>query len=301
MATKFEKIIEHIINEDEKSARALFHEVVVERSRKIYEEFGVEDEMHDKPEEILDEIDIEENDPTQFEGEGDEDEFSGEGDFEGDEEFGGDEADDLTSDTFVNHDGDNTEDEFDGEEDFGGEDDMNGEGGEEIEDRVVGLEDALDDLKAEFEKYVNGDEEGHEDAADEEDFAADEDDFEADEDEDIADDTEDEVDADEDEEVAENVVREYVEKVTAKAGTTEASGTNTKSPVAGKNDMGGTAKNLNQGSSEEKGRPTPKSEAMSKEKFQNVPGGKAGVKSLKNAPKPDTKSEASGTNKKSPY
>ena len=34
---KFEQLIDLIINEDEEKARALFHDIVVEKSREIYE------------------------------------------------------------------------------------------------------------------------------------------------------------------------------------------------------------------------------------------------------------------------
>ena len=34
---KYEKLIEHIINDDNDKARALFHQIVVEKSREIYE------------------------------------------------------------------------------------------------------------------------------------------------------------------------------------------------------------------------------------------------------------------------
>lgn len=299
MATKFEQIIEHIINENDGKARALFHEIVVEKSRKIYEELGMDEEAGDEMEGVMHEVDVDDHNPEMVEADGE---------FEGDPEIGGDEADDLTADTFVDGDGEPGEDGMEGE--FGDE----AEGSEmdqEIEDRVVGLEDAFDELKAEFEQYINGEGEGEEEAGaddfeagedEEAEGEAEEDEGEAEEDEGEAEEDEGEAEEDEGEdEVAEDVVREYIEKVTDKAGTKEASGTNTKSVVAGKNDMGGTAKNLNQGSSEEKGRPTPKSQPLSNEKFQNAPGANAGVKSLKNAPKPDRTKEESGTNKKSVY
>ena len=37
MDNKFEQLIEYIINDEEEKARALFHDVVVEKSRNIYE------------------------------------------------------------------------------------------------------------------------------------------------------------------------------------------------------------------------------------------------------------------------
>ena len=42
---KFEQLIEYVINDEEQKARDLFHEIVVEKSRGIYEELMCEDEM----------------------------------------------------------------------------------------------------------------------------------------------------------------------------------------------------------------------------------------------------------------
>jgi hypothetical protein len=114
----------------------------------------------------------------------------------------------------------------------------------------------------------------------------------------------------------EGVMREYVEKV-ATPGNTEGQGvgagsiggsTNSKSTVAGKNDMGGTAKNIAQGGMES----APEGSAYKKPSnqyskgegklkgagsYENVPGAKAG-KTFSNAKKP-VSSEPAGTNKTS--
>ena len=74
-------------------------------------------------------------------------------------------------------------------------------------------------------------------------------------------------------------MREYVEKVSATMGD---NGANTKSTVAGANDMGGTASNIAQGADEKGG-----SADSAKEDNAgnvNVPGGKAS-KSMKAQPK----------------
>ena len=47
---KFEKLIDLIINENEEQARELFHEIVVEKSREIYESI-MEEEMMDEDDE----------------------------------------------------------------------------------------------------------------------------------------------------------------------------------------------------------------------------------------------------------
>jgi hypothetical protein len=80
-------------------------------------------------------------------------------------------------------------------------------------------------------------------------------------------------------------MREYVEKVTAKMGD---NGANTKSTVAGKNDMGGTSANIAKGG-ESKGEGTKGGLAAPTTKEENagnvnVPGGKAS-KSMKAEPK----------------
>ena len=57
---KFEKLIDLIINEDQERAEQLFHEIVVEKSREIYESL-MDEEMHeDMSEDLLDEIETEE-------------------------------------------------------------------------------------------------------------------------------------------------------------------------------------------------------------------------------------------------
>jgi len=45
---KFEQLIEFVINDDEKRAKALFHEIVVEKSKDIYEEIMSEEEITEK-------------------------------------------------------------------------------------------------------------------------------------------------------------------------------------------------------------------------------------------------------------
>jgi hypothetical protein len=125
---KFEQLIDLIINENEEQARALFHDIVVEKSREIYEDM-MDDEMEEgrpmggQVGQFIDEISVEEEGMAEAE------------------------DDDL---------------EFDSDEDEvidieAGEDDMDGEEG--LEDRVVDLEDKLDQLMAEFEEIMAGDDE----------------------------------------------------------------------------------------------------------------------------------------------
>ena len=170
--------------------------------------------------------------------------------------MGGDAADDMMADIAA-----------DGEE--GDESDD-----EDIEDRVTDLEDTFDDLKAEFDAMMSdkdGDE-GEGDAEPEMDMDAGDDEGDDEAEEAFAPEADLEVaPAFEGKKDANTEMREYVEKVTANMGD---NGDNTKSPVAGKNDMGGTTANIAKGSSEEKGGKAsgPKEDNAGN---VNVPGGKA--------------------------
>ena len=283
---KFEKMLELLVNEDKAAAEELFHEIVVEKSRDIYEslledeaEVDEADEEVDESDEDLDEADDEEVD------ESDEDldenfsldTFEVEAD---DEPFGGDKTDDLANDLGM---------EMPGEE---GDDDMgDAEDDADVEDRVEDLEDALDDLKAEFEKMMAGDDEGEDDGEEADDDAEGDMGMDAEEEpeEAMAFEAADEEVEEADEEVEEGdksateTMREYVEKVSATMGD---NGANSKSSVAGANNMGGTAGNLNQsavaGDPEAGAGSTVKGSALSDTSAKdigtgniNVPGGKA--------------------------
>jgi hypothetical protein len=138
MTSKFEQLIEFVINDEEAKARELFHDIVVEKSREIYESLMEEEDAED----------------TQEVDEGMEND--------------GDAADDLITDVETEEEGMNEEDEMDAEFDDGAEeagDDLTkdiegGEGEGDIEDRVVDLEDKLDELMAEFEAMMGGDDMG---------------------------------------------------------------------------------------------------------------------------------------------
>jgi hypothetical protein len=137
MTSKFEQLIEFVINDEEAKAKELFHDIVVEKSREIYESL-----MEEEVDEGM-ENDGMEND--------------------------GDAADDLITDVETEEEGMNEEDdmdaEFDDEAEEAGNDltqDMEGDrdaGEGDIEDRVVDLEDKLDELMAEFEAMMGGEEE----------------------------------------------------------------------------------------------------------------------------------------------
>jgi hypothetical protein len=196
------------------------------------------------------------------------------------QEVGGDPTDDMMNDVEA--------DDEEGEED---DMDMDDEGGDEpaTKDDVMDIKDALEDLKAEFEAMLGG-----EAGDDEMDMGGDDEEvkdgmqFEASDEED-----------EEDEDMEEGMVREYVEKVSpAKMGD---NGASTKSIVAGKNNMGGTTANMVKGGESTKGGTqgglaNPSTKDMSTGNV-NVPGGKAGIKSLKSVSAP--KGGDNGQNTKS--
>ena len=51
---KFQEMLEHLVNEDREKAEEIFHDIVVEKSRKIYENL-LADEMKEDDEENVDE------------------------------------------------------------------------------------------------------------------------------------------------------------------------------------------------------------------------------------------------------
>ena len=126
---KFEQLIDMIINENEEQARELFHEIVVEKSREIYESIMDEEMMGEggmvgQVGDLMDEINAEEA--------GGMTEDDEEMEFDADDGEGDDEIVDIDAD------------------------DMGDEGGEEVEDAVIRIEDKLDQLMAEFEQIMGG-------------------------------------------------------------------------------------------------------------------------------------------------
>jgi len=138
---QFEAMLEALINDDTDQAKEIFHNIVVSKSREIYEELLAEDFEQDKGNPYAKE---EEEEEEEEESVGDEEESE-------EPEDDGEEPED---------DGEDPEDDGEEEPDFGDEE---GEDGD-IEDLVMDLEDALEDLKAEFEQLLSQEgEEGHHD------------------------------------------------------------------------------------------------------------------------------------------
>ena len=152
MSNRFEKLIEYVINDEEDKARELFHDIVVEKSRQIYEEMMDQEEMSEAKEEDDEEVTEarEEDDEEVTEGM-DGDDAMGRMDQYDEGMMGGDAADDLIDDVEMEEEGMSMEAMGD-DDDMG--DDMGGE--EDLEDRVIKLEDEVDRLVAEFEDLMDG-------------------------------------------------------------------------------------------------------------------------------------------------
>jgi len=281
---KFEQMLELLVNEDKDAAEKLFHEIVVEKSRDIYEglleddkdvDEATDEEVDEATDEEVDEATDEEVDEASDEEveEGfDLDEFEVEADPI--EAVGGDAGDDLEA-------------ALSGMGDEGGDDEEGEEPEGDVEDRVEDLEDALDDLKAEFEKMMAGDDEEPGDEEPEEEsalpFEASDEEVDEASDEEVEEATDEEVEESKNPKSAGEEMREYVEKVSAKMGD---NGANTKSTVASPNNMGGDASNLVQGAEESGGDHAGLGDMNAKDQDGgnvNVPGGKAS-KSLKAQP-----------------
>ena len=286
MTSKFEQLIEYVINDEEAKAKELFHEIVVEKSREIYENLMDEEqeldeaESTDKEDEKAEKAgrkvtkDLEYDDAKDRKERMDEEE-----DEEMDESMmGGDAADDLIDDVEAEEQGMEMSEE-DGEE-FGAE-----EGGEDLEDRVVDLEDKLDELMAEFESLMGGDE------------------MDGDEEIDVELDSEEGGDAlemdDTEEFQSEPMAMEEAVNLQAapKPVTSEEGGINTKSVNANNSGaVGAAAQPVKMTGDTAQGRPAPGTKELIG-KVQNSVGGK---KTLSAAPKPVT-AQASGVNTKTPF
>lgn len=259
---KFEQLIEYVINDDESKARELFHDIVVEKSREIYENLMDEETEMDSDKEV------------------DEAEHNDEDSMEEGMSMGGDASDDLIADVEMEEEGISMEDEeveMDAEEEMVDGDDMGDAQDEaDIEDRVVDLEDKLDELMAEFEAMMGNDS--------------------ADSDAGIDGDLEgDALEMDDTEEFAPESQQGFMEAVDLKAApkpvTTEEGGTNTKSTVCvNSGAAGAVAKPVSTTGAEAKGRPAPTAKDM------------GGTTSPKQGPatKPVT-TQAAGVNTRTPF
>ena len=60
MSTKFEQLLDYLVNEETDKANELFHEIVVEKSREIYENLIAEEEDKMEEESDMEEVAVEE-------------------------------------------------------------------------------------------------------------------------------------------------------------------------------------------------------------------------------------------------
>jgi hypothetical protein len=268
MTSKFEQLIEYVINDEADKAKELFHDIVVEKSREIYEN-------------LMDEAEEDDAESTE----------------ELDETMGGDSSDDLIADVEAEEEGiemsEESDAEFDDEAEDDGEElthdietdhhaDIGGE--EELEDRVVDLEDKLDELMAEFESLMGGEDDGIES------------DLGGDEGDEVEGDA---LEMDDTQEFAPEMMEEGIELTKVAPAKMGDDGANTKSPVAFNSGATGMAsKPVSTTGAEAKGRPAPAVGSISNEKFQNTPA--SGSKKLSPATKPVT-SQAAGVNTKTPF
>jgi hypothetical protein len=248
--SKFEKLLDLLVNEQKDEAEKVFHEIVVEKSRQIYEGI-LADEEAESTDESADKDDADEVDEAMHKDKkekvnamahgdkkdkkkelkagmhkedvgGDEDEDKeepAESTDETIEEIGGDQTDDLISDIeseaegmHMDMDMDKDDDDDDKGMDHDGDFDDDGDQDEETEEMFEPLEKELDQLKAEFAKMMDKDDDKPVNAMAHGESA--------------------EIDAD-------TIVKEYAEMVKSGHGAEkmgkEAGADQKKSPVAGKN------------------------------------------------------------------
>lgn len=284
MSTKFEQLLDYLVNEEMDKANELFHEIVVEKSREIYENLIAEEEQEDESTDMEDES-VEEEEEQEDESVEESDEFEDAYSMEADDEMA-DPTDAMLGD--VEADDEMGDDEM-------GDDEMGDEEPSE-DDAMMDIKNAIDELEAAFaELEASKGTDGMDDEFGDDEMGA----------------------ADEEEpdmmgmyEGKKRMTREYVEKVgndwngnsqkaqgrDAGAGTGDGMGSPSegKSPVSsgkGKPTTGATAANIlgDRGTGEGTNvgtKPTGKASGLVKPAQDmkaghgNVPGGKMGVKSL---------------------
>lgn len=302
MTTKFEQLLDLIVNEEMDKANELFHEIVVEKSRSIYENLIAQEAQDEEMDESSEEEEMDESAEEDDEelDESSEEEMDESADEEMDEsEVELEDSYSMEADDEVEPSGDEETDDLGGDVEMPGDDmDAGEEAGED--EAMMDIKNAIQELEAAFAELeaAQGSEMGG----------------------DMGDEFGDEPKAEEESEMMgmyegkKRMTREYVEKVgndwdskgsmkaqakyvAAGSGDTEGSPVEGRSPIAsGKNKPGPAgvnAKNLVQGASESAPDGTsPNGKAggfLSSPKDMNtgngnVPGGKMGVKNLKKVP-----------------
>ena len=262
-----------MINDEEAKAKELFHQIVVEKSRAIYEDLM--DEEAEEQEESIEEDNAMGEEPTEI-------------DTDMSESLGGSQAQDMIDDVEMEEQGmseDDSNAEFDDGAEEAGKDltkDIEHEHDDgELENRVVDLEDKLDELMAEFEAMMDGgDAADMGDTPDMTDIEVQDDEFET--------------------ESAMMPMEEAIslKTVTPKTTTQEAPGTNSKSTIAANSGArGAMAQPVKMTGDTAQGRPAPTTKDLIG-KVGNTPA--QGTQDPKAAPKPVT-SQAAGVNTRTPF
>jgi hypothetical protein len=185
MSTKFEQLLDYLVNEDHEKANELFHEIVVEKSREIYENLIAEEDDEDMdPDDNMDES--MEDDEQQDENMDLEDSYMMDADETGDDtdDFGGE----------ISADGDNFDAPMDDEHGHEGQEDS----------AIMDIKNAIEELEAAFAELerAQGGEEGE---------------MDMDSDDEMDMDSDDEMGMDDEDEgmymEGRRITREYVEKV----------------------------------------------------------------------------------------
>jgi hypothetical protein len=137
MSTKFEQLLDYLVNEEMDKANELFHEIVVEKSRDIYENLIAEEAEEEQQDESVDEV-----------AESDDEEMEESADEEADESM------DLEDSYMMDSDDEEGEMGGDAADDFGGDigamdsEEPGSEGGEE--GAIFDIKNAIAELEAAF-------------------------------------------------------------------------------------------------------------------------------------------------------
>ena len=272
---QFEQLIEYVINDEDAKAKELFHQIVVSKSRQIYENLMQEDNaMGMEPTEIDTNVD------------------------EGDDMMGGSQSGDMIDDVQAEEEGMmETDDdaEFDDEAEEAGDDltsDMEDEHDMEDDEAasksdVMDLSDKLDELMAQFEDMMGGSDMGDDtgmgdDGMDDmgmDDMSMDDDEFET-----------------------EGMMENVTLKAAPKPVTSEPAGTNTKSITAFNSGQAGMeGRPVSAGKNEGGHHDTAAYKNSTKDMIGKVGNSPAqGTQNLKPAPKPHL-GQAAGVNTRTPF
>ena len=271
---QFEQLIEYVINDEDAKAKELFHQIVVSKSRQIYENLMQEDNNYGSGMNAMGVTSGQSNEMD-----------------EGDDMMGGSQTHDMMRDVEMEEEGmmeadeDEEKIDFDDEAEDAGDDltrDMEDDNDEEMDDeeqtdRILDLEDKLDELMAQFEEMMgDGDMgDGGMDDMGMDDMSMDDDEFET-----------------------EGMMENITLKSAPKPVTSEPAGTNTKSTTAFNSGAAGMASQpVRMTGDTAKGRPNP----TAKDMIGNVGNTPAqGNQTLKPATKPHL-GQAAGVNTRTPF